>query len=103
MAIEKVKDCYDQIKQIELQFFKNNEINIVFEEAAIDYLIEKLVMETETVDGLYQRLVKDFEHGFRLILEKTGKNRFFLPQNALIDPEKYLDELVRAELQKRIQ
>jgi len=103
MAIEKVKDCYDQIKQLELQFFKNNDINIVFEEGAIDYLIEKLVMETETVDGIYQRLIKEFEHGFRLILEKTGKNRFFLPQNALIDPEKYLDELVRTELQKRIQ
>ncbi|MBW2366443.1 MAG: AAA family ATPase [Deltaproteobacteria bacterium] len=103
MAIEKVQDCYDQIKQIELQFFKNNEINIVFEEAAIDYLIEKRVMGIDTVDSIYQRLTNDFEHGFRLILEKTGKNRFFLPKDALIDPETYLDELVRTELKKRIQ
>ena len=39
-VIETFNHYYEQIKSIEIQFLKNNAINIVFEEEAVDYIIE---------------------------------------------------------------
>ncbi len=97
-AIKKIKSFYDEIKTIELNFLKNFDINIVLEEEAIDFLI-KQVINTETVlDGLYSRLESDFKLGLNLIREKTGRNRFFITQQALSDPESYISTLIKDEL-----
>ena len=42
-VIKKIKSHFDEIKKIELYFFKNHDINIVLEEDAIDFIIEKLI------------------------------------------------------------
>jgi endopeptidase Clp ATP-binding regulatory subunit ClpX len=39
-VIKKIKSHYDEVKKIELYFFKNHDINIVLEEDAIDFIIE---------------------------------------------------------------
>lgn len=97
-AITGVESYYDEIKEVELKFFKKNEINVVLEEDTIDYLIEQLVDQRLTTDGIYQQMSDTLAHGLRLILEKTGKNRFFISKGALINPEAYLDDLIRSEL-----
>ncbi|MBW2593632.1 MAG: AAA family ATPase, partial [Deltaproteobacteria bacterium] len=97
-AIKKIKSFYDEIKTIELNFLKNFDINIVLEEDAIDFLI-KQVINTETVlDRLYARLESDFKLGLNLIREKTGRNRFFITQKALSDPESFISALIKNEL-----
>ena len=35
--------CYDEIKNVELYFFKKHDINIVLEEDAIDFIMEMIV------------------------------------------------------------
>jgi hypothetical protein len=100
MAIGAVKTFYEKIKALELRFFKNHEINIVLEEETIDYLMEQLVDGHLGVENIYQQLTDDFEHGLKLILEKTGKNRFFISKKALLAPEAYLNELIRDELRE---
>ena len=96
--IEKMKLYYDEIKKIELLFIQNHDINIVLEEEAIQYAIDKFGDGDTTLDGFYQKLTQDFELGLKLIHEKTGKNRFFITKDALIDPNGYLDSMVRNEL-----
>ncbi len=93
-----VESLYDDIKGIELRFFKKNEINIVFEEDTIDYLIQELVDERLTIERIYEQMTEQLAHGLRLILEKTGKNRFFISTRVMIDPEQYLEDLIRNEL-----
>jgi hypothetical protein len=58
----------------------------------------KLAEGDMTVERIFQKLTDDFEYGLKLILEKTGKNRFFISRKALLSPESYLDELIRDEL-----
>jgi len=96
-AIRKIKHYYDEIKKIELFFFKNHDINIVLEEDAVDYIIEQLVEKSTDLDLFYQKLSKDFEYGLKLMVEKTGKNRFFISRKALMDPEMFLDNLIKYE------
>jgi ATP-dependent Clp protease ATP-binding subunit ClpX len=97
----KIKSLYEDIKKFELHFFKNHDINIVLEEDAIDYIIEKIVVEDIIPDDFYDKLSMDFEHGLKLIREKTEKNRFFISREALLSPEAYISTLLKEKLSNK--
>ncbi len=97
-VIRRIKYYYDEIKKIELYFFKSHDINIVLEEDAIDFIIEQFSTSSVNVDDFFKQLSKDFELGLKLIRDKTGRNRFFITKKALLDPENYLSELIKNEL-----
>jgi len=97
-AIKKIKSFYDDIKKIELYFFKNHDINIVMEDDAVDFIIEQFENSAYHIDSFYDKLAKDFEYGLKLVQEKTGKNRFFITKNALLDPESFIGNLIKEEL-----
>ncbi|MDJ0666550.1 MAG: AAA family ATPase [Desulfobacterales bacterium] len=94
-VFKRVKSSYDQIKKIELEFYKAHDINIVLEEDAIDFVMEQLVDNAVTLEGFAQKLAADFELGLKLVVEKTGKHRFFLNRQALQDPELFISGLIR--------
>ncbi|MBW2220847.1 MAG: hypothetical protein JRF40_15400 [Deltaproteobacteria bacterium] len=97
-VIKKIKSYYDEIKKIELLFYKNHDINIVMEEDAIDLIIEQFENFAITIEDFYEKLSHDFEYGLKLIQEKSGRNRFFITKKALLDPEAFISNLIRAEL-----
>jgi ATP-dependent Clp protease ATP-binding subunit ClpX len=97
-TISKIKSFYDDIKKIELLFFKNNDINIVLEDDAVDFIIEQFEKNDINVEDYYEQLTDEFKHGLNLIREKTGKNRFFITKNALFNPETFISKLIKDEL-----
>jgi ATP-dependent Clp protease ATP-binding subunit ClpX len=97
-AIKKIKTFYDDIKKIELYFFKNHDINIVMEDDAVDFIIDKFEKSTHDLGELYEKLSADFEYGLKLVREKTGKHRFFITKYALVNPEAFISNLIKDEL-----
>ena len=97
-AIKKIKSLYDDIKRIELYFFKSHDINIVLEDDAVDFIIEKLGHSSDNLEGFFEQLTVNFEHGLKLVREKTGRNRFFITKNALLAPEAYVSNLIKDDL-----
>jgi len=97
-VIDKIKSYYDEIKKVELYFFKNHDINIVMEEDAIDFIIDQFEKAAASFDDFYIQLSADFEYGLKLVREKTGKNRFFITKQALLSPEEFISKLFREEL-----
>jgi len=97
-AIKNIKSYYDDIKKIELYFFKNSDINVVLEENAIDFIIEQMITADIKLDNLYKKLTSEFKDGLKLAQEKTGKNRFFITKEALLAPETFINELITDEL-----
>ncbi|MFC1515639.1 AAA family ATPase [Thermodesulfobacteriota bacterium] len=97
-VIKRIKTYCDEIKQIELDFFKKQDINIVMEDDAIDFIIEQVVEFDIDHDGFSQQLSDNFEHGLKLIRDKTGRNRFFITRQALLNPESYISALIKDEL-----
>ena len=93
--ITRIKSYYDEIKKIELYFFKNHDINIVLEEDAIDFIIEQLIDSTLALNLVYQKIDQDFQHGLKLAREKINRNRFFITREALLDPEEYVGNLIK--------
>ena len=97
-VINKIKSFYDDIKKIELLFYKNNDINIVLEDDAVDFIIGQFEKNDITVEDYYEQLTDDFKLGLNLIREKTGKNRFFITKSALFDPETFISKLIKDEM-----
>ena len=96
-VIKRIKSNYDEIKKIELYFFKNHDINIVLEEDAIDFIIEQLIETPITLKDVYNKVNNDFEHGLKLVREKTGRNRFFITRQALLNPEDHISQLIQSQ------
>ena len=89
---------FEDLKEIELEVLKSYNLNIVFEEDAIDFLIEQFINHNATHEEILSKIYDNYYDGFNLMREKTGKNRFFLSKNALIDHETYLNDLIRKEI-----
>jgi len=94
-VFQQIKSRYDDIKKIELEFYKRNDINIVFEEDAIDFIMEQVVDKSVALDSVETQLNENFGLGLKLVMEKTGKNRFFIDRNALANPESFIGGLIR--------
>ena len=97
-VIKKIKSHYDEIKKIELYFFKNHDINIVLEEDAIDFIIEKLIESPFEIEDITEKINQDFQHVLKLAREKTNRNRFFITRQALLDPEAFVGQLIKDQI-----
>ena len=97
-VIKKIKSHYDEIKKIELYFFKKHDINIVLEEDAIDFIIEKLIESPFEIEDVTEKINQDFQHGLKLAREKTNRNRFFITRQALLDPEAFVGQLIKDQI-----
>ena len=97
-VVRHIKSNYDEIKKIELYFFKNHDINIVLEEDAIDFIMEQLIEAPIHLDDIFKKVNMDFEYGLKLAREKTGHSRYFINRQALLDPEAYISRLIQNEL-----
>ena len=97
-AVKKIKTFHDSIKEIEVEVSKSYNLNIVFEEDAIDFLIEQFINHHATIEEILSQIYTNYYDGFNLVREKTGKSRFFLSKQALTDHETYLNDLIRKEI-----
>ena len=97
-VINKIKSFYNDIKKMEMSFYRNHDINIVMEDDAVDFIIEQLEKTTVKIEAISQKLSVDFEHGLKLVREKTGRNRFFITQKALLAPERFVSNLLKGEM-----
>jgi ATP-dependent Clp protease ATP-binding subunit ClpX len=97
-VVRHIKSNYDEIKKIELYFFKNHDINIVLEEDAIDFIMEQMIEAPIHLDDIFKKVNMDFKHGLKLAREKTGHSRYFINRQALLDPEAYISRLIQNEL-----
>lgn len=97
--MKKIKSFHNQVKAIELYFLKNHDINIILEEDAIDLVIQKVMHGRIQLRDVYKKLSNDFEHGLKLVRDKTGRNRFFITPEALDSPEAYVAELINTHAQ----
>ncbi len=93
-VFERFLSFYEQIKTIEMKFLKKHGINIVFEEDAIDHIFTQWLAGASDLDAIYKQLSENLEYGLKLVREKTGRNRFFLTQQALDAPEQFISHLL---------
>jgi len=97
-ALKKIRRAYDGVKEIEREIAQNMNLNIFFEEDAVDFLMRQFIEHRVSSEDILSNLYNAFYDGLNLIKEKTGRNRFFLTRANLLDSEACLNDLIRKEI-----
>ena len=85
---------YDEVEACSLVFFEKFGLTIEFTEGAADELVRRVLLEGKSPSHVCDLFTRDFEYGLNLIKEKTGRSRFTINREAIIDPETFLNDLL---------
>ncbi len=94
-AMEEVRAIHQAARDFEVLFSKRNEVKISFTEEAIDQLVERVWKEGIEPQDFIKQYFQNFDHGLKLIKEKSGKGTFFISPEGIENPEGYLNRLIR--------
>lgn len=95
-AFNRFRSLYDSIRIQEETLFEGMDINITFDETAIDEIIARSVETDEDVNSIAYELSNKLEYGLRLVKDRTGISQFVIDGRALTEMENYISELVRS-------
>ena len=76
------------------QFGREHGIEISFDDAGLDLLVQRAQAEHMTMPELCAHLFKDYQFGLSLVQKNTGESSFVLPRAAAEVPDKFLSDLV---------
>ena len=94
-VFREVQSLYNQIKEFESDFYGKHGFKVHFNEQAINEIILQALDRNESATDVCQRISVDYDYGFRLIADRSGRTQFIIPREAVADHQKYLDELIR--------
>lgn len=92
---EETVGIVNQVHEYERQFSERHNIQIEFDEGAIDRIIELVLDESAEVSAICDQFSQHYEHGLKLIRDKTGMKEFVLTREAVDEPEDFLNRLIQ--------
>src|SRR5207248_9866290 len=75
-------------------FHRQHDLEIAFEDAERQRLVERAQTEKMTMTDLTAHLFRDFHFGLNLVRKNSGEDKFILPVSAVADPDNFISELV---------
>ena len=93
MAVEQAAADYAK------KFAARNGIEISFTEGAVNALAQKTGNEVHDVEEYLSVRLRNYDHGLKLIREKSGKQHFRITEAGIEDPEQYLNEIIQEAYQ----
>ncbi|MDR3557197.1 MAG: AAA family ATPase [Syntrophobacteraceae bacterium] len=90
-----VQSLYNQVRMFESGFYEKHGFKVHFNEQAINEILFEALQQNESATDICNRISVDYDYGFRLIAERSGRTQFIIPKEAVVDHQKYLDELIR--------
>ena len=94
-VMTKVKNRYEQLKEIQSYFCRAQGLQVTIDEEAMDGLILEMETAGLTPGDFYKKLTGDFQYAFKLVRESTGRTDFVITKQALDDHEAFLNNLVK--------
>lgn len=102
--IERVFDevilLYNQVRVFESDFFERYGFKIRFEDDAVNEIILRSLHRDSTATAVCQGISRDYDYGFKLIFDRGGQTEFVVPKKAVLQPQVYMDELIRESYRK---
>jgi len=94
-AVEGMLSVHQAAQDFARRFSSRSEVRIDFTEEAVDRLVVKVWEEGVEPGEFLKRSFPNYEHGLKLINEKTGRRDFSIPAEGIENPENYLNLLIR--------
>ncbi|MFH2012824.1 MAG: AAA family ATPase [Pseudomonadota bacterium] len=93
--LEKVFLTIRKVKDFEEEFLSRHSFKIIFSDEALDKIAKFSIESKRDVSDICFEILKNYEHGVKLIKEKTGLKECLITEEAVDDPEGYLNKLIR--------
>ncbi len=93
-VFEEVMEIQRQVEEFEKNFQRRHGIFLRFSEEATDRITQLALEEDGKGTAICSRLLKDFEHGLRLIRDRVGQREFVISREAVDQPEVYLSRMI---------
>ena len=94
-AVEEIQAIHQTAREFAEKFSRRNDLEMSFTEGAIDRLVEKVWKEGLDPAEHLGRSFQNYEHGLKLIREKTGKRKFSISAEGMENPEQFLNGLIQ--------
>jgi uncharacterized protein YihD (DUF1040 family) len=91
---------YNQVRVFENDFFERYGFRIHFNDDAVNEIIIKSLHRDSSATAVCQGISRDYDYGFKLIFDRSGQTEFVIPRNAVVQPQIYMDELIRESYRK---
>ena len=83
------------VQEFAQAFSARADVQMEFSEEAIDLFAEKVWKEGLDTGQTLKQSFQNYEHGLKLIREKTGTREFLISPEGIENPELYLNQLIR--------
>ncbi len=100
-VFEEVVEVQRQVEEFEKEFQRKHGIQLQFDVEAVDQITEMALEEDMKAEMVCSRLLKDYEHGMKLIRDRIGWKAFVITKEAISDPEGYLNRVIREAYSRR--
>ena len=100
VTIEEIQAIQQVVQDFTTKFSTRNELEISFTDEAIDCLAEKIWKEPQDLSAYLRLALQNYDHGLKLIREKTGKRQFIIPVEGVENPEQFLNGLIQEAYRK---
>jgi ATP-dependent Clp protease ATP-binding subunit ClpX len=94
-VFEEVGEIKRRVEELTKEFGQKHGIVLTFTEESVDRITEIALDEDGKGAAICSRLLKDFEHGLKLIRDKIGQTDFTITRQAIDAPEEFLNRLIR--------
>ncbi len=93
-VFEEVVEIQRQIEEFEKTFQNRHGIFLRFNEGAMDRITELALEKDGDGTAICTRMLKDCEHGLRLVRDRIGQREFVISREAVDHPEVYLNQMI---------
>jgi len=80
----------NEIAEFIRRFRETHNLELVFNDDAIDFLVEMSVEHDKSAKAICEQKFKDFQHGLKIIAGNTGQNSFVITRQVVENPDKEL-------------
>jgi ATP-dependent protease Clp ATPase subunit len=94
-AFEEFVTMYQEIKSEEAALAHDMELQVLFDDGAIDELIRRSIETGQDAASLSYQLAKKLEYGLKLVKDRSGVDHFMVTKDAVLDMDKYINDLVK--------
>jgi ATP-dependent Clp protease ATP-binding subunit ClpX len=77
------------------EFSSRNDLELSFTDGAADRFAEKVWKEQRDPQEYLKKSLQNYDHGLKLVKEKTGERRFLIPAEGVENPEQFLSRLIQ--------
>ncbi|MBW2106779.1 MAG: AAA family ATPase, partial [Deltaproteobacteria bacterium] len=94
-AFRDFKEMYDLVKGNNEGLFSQLGINVSLADSAIDEIIRIAIFQDKDINEICLNLANELEYGLKLVRDRVGLGAFTITREAVVDPEKYIDSLIK--------